>query len=83
MEKGVLSIQHWDHDDYSIQALMKNEKLPDLKDVEQYFSRRMADTLMSLGKITSGWDEVVNNGLSTENTLVYWWCRDKPEVLTT
>jgi len=73
--------QQWGNDK-SIIALMKREKLLNLKEVEQYFSKRMADTIQSLGKITGAWDEVVNGGLSSENTLVYWWRHDKPEQLS-
>jgi hexosaminidase len=74
--------QQWANDE-SVRALMKREKLSDLREVEQYFSRRMADTIKALGKITAGWDEVVSCGLSNESTLVYWWRHDKPEQLAT
>jgi len=67
--------------DASIKALMKRKKLSDLKEVEHYFSNRMADSIRALGKITGGWDEVVQAGLKTDNTLVYWWRHDKVEQL--
>jgi hexosaminidase len=72
--------QEWGNDK-SIKALMKREKLSDLKEVEHYFSNRMADSIRSLGKITGGWDEVVQSGLESDNTLVFWWRHDKPEQL--
>jgi hexosaminidase len=74
--------EQWGSDE-SIKALMKREQLSELKEVEQYFSRRMAGTIQALGKITGGWGEVVDVGLSNENTLVYWWRHDKPEALAT
>jgi len=72
--------QEWGNKE-SVKDLMKNENLSDLKEVENYFSHRMADSISSLGKITAAWDEVVNAGLENERTLVFWWRHDKPEQL--
>jgi len=72
--------QQWKNDKY-VKGLMKREEISDIKEVERYFSRRMADTIQSLGKITGGWDEVVHSGLSNSNTLVYWWRHDREDQL--
>ena len=65
-----------------VQALMKKENLKDLHEVETYFNRRMAKVIDSLGKITIGWDEVVNAGLEPDKTVVMWWRHDKPAQLS-
>ena len=38
---------------------MAAEGLPDLRAMESYFFRRMADVVAGLGKIIAGWDEIV------------------------
>ncbi len=72
--------QEWGKNE-SIKSLMKREKLSNLKEVEYYFSQRMADSIKTLDKIVGGWDDVVKAGLSNDNTLVYWWHHEKPERL--
>ncbi|MCT4586969.1 MAG: beta-N-acetylhexosaminidase [Carboxylicivirga sp.] len=69
-------------DDKAIQALMKNKQLDNLKAVEEYFIRRMADSLKTMNRQVIGWDEVVEAGLDPENSLVMWWRHDKPQLLT-
>jgi len=72
--------ENWNNDE-AIKSLMKRENLSRLKEVEHYFSHRMADSIKTLGKIVAGWDEVVQAGLGNDNTLVYWWRHDRPEQL--
>lgn len=69
-------------EDPAVRELMKNEDLTDLQAVEHYFIRRMADSVNLLGNTVLAWDEVVNAGLSPENTLIFWWRPDKPEQLS-
>ncbi len=75
------AIKTW-KDDRHVQALMKQESLETLHEVETYFNRRMAKVIENLGRTTLGWDEVVDAGLKPENTLVMWWRHNKPEQLT-
>lgn len=63
-----------------IKQLMKRENLNDLKGVEHYFLRRMADSIQKIGKTMIGWDEVVTAGL-TNHPVVMWWRHDQPQML--
>ncbi|MCG8311381.1 MAG: beta-N-acetylhexosaminidase [Cytophagales bacterium] len=67
--------------DPDVQKLMKTERLNHLKQVEQYFIRRMADSVARLGKKVIGWDEVIGSGIDVHSTLVMWWRHDKPYLL--
>ena len=69
--------------DRNIKNYMKNHGLNSLKEMEFHFSNRISDSIQSLGKVTAGWDEIVNAGLTRENTLVYWWRHDQPQQLQT
>ncbi len=64
-----------------VKRLMTLHKLENLKQVEYYFNRRMADVITKLGKTTIGWDEVANAGLDPDKTLVMWWRHDKKKLL--
>ncbi|MDN5211380.1 beta-N-acetylhexosaminidase [Fulvivirgaceae bacterium BMA12] len=67
--------------DPAVRSLMQREGLQDLKAVEYYFLKRMADTVRALGKKVLGWDEIATAGLDKNNAAVMWWRHDKPEVL--
>ncbi len=67
--------------DPDVQSLMQREGLQDLKAVEYYFLKRMADTVRALGKKVLGWDEIATAGLDKNNAMMMWWRHDKPEVL--
>ncbi|MBT3278634.1 MAG: beta-N-acetylhexosaminidase [Phycisphaerales bacterium] len=66
-----------------VQALMKKENLKDLIAVEQFFNRRMATVIDSLGKTTVGWDEIVNAGVPADKCIVMWWRHTTPKALAT
>lgn len=67
--------------DPGVQQLMKAQQLKDLKAVEEYFIRRMADTVISMNNKVLAWDEVAANSLPAKETIVFWWRHDKPEEL--
>lgn len=67
--------------DPAVQQLMQKEKLTTLEQVEHYFIKRMADTLMKLNTMVLGWDEVTAAALPAEKTMVFWWRHDKPQQL--
>ncbi|WP_262245114.1 beta-N-acetylhexosaminidase [Parapedobacter soli] len=67
--------------DISVQRLMREQGLETLKEVENYFIRRMADSVFSLNNEVMAWDEVVGADLPTKGTTVLWWRHDKPEEL--
>lgn len=68
-------------DNEDIQQLMKRENLENVKQVEQYFIRRMADSVNVMGKKVIGWDEVTESGLDENTTRVMWWRHDKQHLL--
>jgi len=65
-----------------VKALMDEYGLDDLKDVEHFFNRRMADEIQRLGRKTVAWDEVVDAGIDPDHSIIIWWRHDKPEQLT-
>lgn len=67
--------------DAGVQQLMKSKQLKDLKAVEEYFIRRMADTVMRMNNKVLAWDEVAGIDLASRETIVFWWRHDKPEEL--
>lgn len=69
------------HTNKEVQALMQSRNLPDLKAVEFYFIRRMADSLAKRNSMILAWDEVVNADLPVKNTMIFWWRHDQPQQL--
>ena len=67
--------------DPNIKTLMQKEKLADLKAVEQYFFKRMADSLVKLNNKILAWDEVADSKLPAKETIVFWWRHNRPEQL--
>jgi hexosaminidase len=65
-----------------VKALMAEHGLEDLKEVEHYFNRRMADVISHLGKKTVAWDEVVDAGVDPDKAMIIWWRHNMPEQLT-
>ncbi|WP_246008193.1 beta-N-acetylhexosaminidase [Chitinophaga lutea] len=67
--------------DPAVQQLMQKEKLFTLEQVEHYFIKRMADSLIQLNSMVLGWDEVTAAALPAKQTMVFWWRHDKPQQL--
>jgi hexosaminidase len=67
--------------DPAVQQLMRRQRLPDLKAVEDYFNKRMADSLVKLNNKLLLWDEAAGSDLPADKTLIFWWRHDKPEQL--
>lgn len=65
-----------------VKQLMVQNDIKDLKGVEKYFAHRMDSIVKSMGKITTGWDEIVEHQLPSNKTLIMWWRHDKPEIMT-
>lgn len=64
-----------------VKDLMARENLKDNAAVETWFNRRMAKSINTLGFQTGGWDEIAARDLPKDQTLIFWWRHDKPEVL--
>lgn len=70
----------WNNDG-EIQKLKKNQGLKSNKDVEDYFIRRMADSVGRINGKVIVWDEMVTANLPKDQTVMMWWRHDKPEQL--
>lgn len=64
-----------------VKQLMKREKLKDLKEVENYFFKRIADSLLRLDNKILAWDEVANADVPANETILFWWRHNRPEQL--
>ncbi|WP_200976017.1 beta-N-acetylhexosaminidase [Echinicola sp. 20G] len=62
-----------------VKQLMRTNDLSNLKEVEDYFMKRMADSLFTLNNKILAWDEMAEAGLPTENSILLWWRHDKPQ----
>lgn len=67
--------------DPDVLHLMKTNGLKDLKAVEYYFIKRMADSIIKMNNKVLAWDEVTAADLPAKNTIVFWWRHDKTDVL--
>tara|TARA_R110002074_G_scaffold175414_2_gene338687 strand:- start:816 stop:2396 length:1581 start_codon:yes stop_codon:yes gene_type:complete len=73
--------QMWPKDP-DVLRLMENERLTDMKDVEDYFFERMADTLFRFNNKVLAWDEMASANLPKDKTIIFWWRHDKKEQLS-
>lgn len=66
-----------------IKMLMQEKGLKNLKDVEEYFLQRMADSVYSLGSKVLAWDEMASASLPASKSIIFWWRHDQPQQLQT
>lgn len=66
-----------------VKALMAREGLMDVKAVEFYFIKRMADSLAKMNNKCLAWDEVAQADLNPKQTIVFWWRQEHPKQLST
>ncbi len=62
------------------QLRMKKEKLSTEEDLQAWFVREMEQFFLAHDKRFIGWDEVLNDGLSAESTIM-WWRGWNPKAL--
>ncbi len=67
--------------DGNVQALMRREGLDSLKQVENYFTKRMADSVYARCNDVAAWDEVADAGLDKDRTIVYFWRQNRTDML--
>jgi hexosaminidase len=65
-----------------ITAMMADKKFNTPQELEFYFFKRMADTVIKLGDKILCWDEATDADLPAGQTIVFWWRQNKPEQLT-
>ncbi len=64
-----------------IKALMQNKGLTNVKEVEKYFMKRMADSVYNMNAKLLVWDEMAEVDLPKDKTIIFWWRHDKPDML--
>ncbi|MGN1418381.1 MAG: beta-N-acetylhexosaminidase [Acutalibacteraceae bacterium] len=65
------------------QEKMKRENLKDATELQGYFSNRLSEHLLSIGKIPIGWNEVLKaKGISRDITVQYWTPQKDKNVTT-
>lgn len=64
------------------EELMKREGLKSVDELQSYFVRRMEKFFNSKGKKLIGWDEILEGGVSSTATVMYWrsWVKDAPKI---
>jgi hexosaminidase len=65
----------------SVSKLMAANQMTDLNQVEHYFLRRMADSVLKFSNDIMCWDEAVPAGLPVSRTYISWWRQNHPESL--
>jgi hexosaminidase len=80
-DEVALGIQAWAGKP-GITAMLVKNKFTSLSDLEHYFFRRMADTVISLGDKVLCWDEAAETDLPADKTIVFWWRQNVPSQLT-
>jgi hexosaminidase len=80
-DEVALGIQAWAGRPAITKMLAKNN-FTSLKDLEQYFFMRMADTVLKLKSKVLCWDEAVGTNLPPDSTIVFWWRQNLPFQLT-
>jgi hexosaminidase len=65
----------------AITEMMAKNKFTSLSDLEHYFFRRMADTVLSLNSKLLCWDEAVETDLPADKTIIFWWRQNFPSSL--
>ena len=64
-----------------VQQLMREQKLASIYAVEQYFMKRMADSVFAMNAKLLAWDEVAEADLPADKTILFWWRHDRPAQL--
>ncbi|RZL19087.1 MAG: beta-hexosaminidase, partial [Pedobacter sp.] len=64
-----------------VKQLMDKHHLKDILEVENYFLKRMADSIYKLDAKVLAWDEALSAKLDKDKTMLFWWRHDKPQQL--
>ncbi len=80
-DEVALGMQAWAGRPAIMDMLAKN-KFTSLTDLEHYFFRRMADSVIGMGSKVLCWDEAATADLPADKTIVFWWRQNVPSQLT-
>jgi len=61
----------WEKSD-AVKALMKEQNLKTMEEVQSYFSKRVEKIVESKGKKFMGWDEILEGGLAPDAAVMSW-----------
>ena len=76
-DEVALGIQAWVGRP-AIMDMMAKNKFNTLADLEHYFFRRMADSVISMNNKVLCWDEATETDLPADKTIVFWWRQNIP-----
>lgn len=74
--------EQWNHLP-EVQKLMKDYNMQSLKEVEEYFVRKVSKKLQQDGKVMIGWDEISGSNVDPDHSMVMWWRHNLPAQLDT
>jgi hexosaminidase len=67
--------------DTAIARMMQKKNFEGVNQLEQYFFKRMADTVTSLNSKILAWDEATGGSLPPDKTIIFWWRQNLPGQL--
>lgn len=67
--------------DTAIARMMQKKNFDGVNQLEQYFFKRMADTVTSLNSKILAWDEATGGSLPPDKTIIFWWRQNLPGQL--
>ncbi len=67
--------------DTAIARMMQKKNFDGVNQLEQYFFKRMADTVTSLNSKILAWDEATGGNLPPDKTIIFWWRQNLPGQL--
>ena len=79
-DEVALGIQAWAGRPAIMEMLAKNN-FSSLADLEHYFFRRMADSVIKMNSKILCWDEAAETDLPADKTIVFWWRQNVPSQL--
>ena len=65
----------------NMKEFMEKEGLKSMNEVEEYFGRRLSDTIVANGKRVVAWDDLIDCGTNPDGKVMLWWHTEHPEFL--
>jgi len=63
------------------QAFMLQNNMSNLKEIQNYFVKKLQEHLQAKGKTVIAWDDVIEGDIDSKLIMMYWreWVKDSPE----
>ncbi|WP_133177676.1 beta-N-acetylhexosaminidase [Chitinophaga parva] len=71
-DEVALGIKAWENN-AAVQQMMQQQGFHELKEVEAYFLKRIADTVIAQGGSVFAWDEAASGNLPSTDAGIMWW----------